>query len=253
MAEIVFNYKGEEITIQCLKEEKMKDIYKRYSIKSKININSVFFLYNGSKVNEEMAFNEIANSIDRQSGKMKILVYDNKNNEIDTPNEGLIKSKQIICPECKENCLMKIINYKIILKGCKNNHQINDISLKEFEKTQYINELEIKCNNCNENNKFNSYKKQFFKCLTCGINLCPLCNSNHDKSHDIIDYDKKNYICNLHNYSFVSYCEYCKKNLCILCEKEHDNNHKKVSLVNLIEDKNKIEELKEQMNEFKKK
>ena len=39
MAEIVFNYKGEEITIQCLKEEKMKDIYKRYSIKSKININ----------------------------------------------------------------------------------------------------------------------------------------------------------------------------------------------------------------------
>ena len=122
MAEIVFNYKGEEITIQCLKEEKMKDIYKRYSIKSKININSVFFLYNGSKVNEEMAFNEIANTIDKQSGKMKILVYDNINNDIGTLNEGLIKSKQIICPKCKENCLMKIIDYNITLNGCKNNH-----------------------------------------------------------------------------------------------------------------------------------
>ena len=82
----------------------------------------MFFLYNGSKVNEEMAFNEIANTIDKQSGKMKILVYDNINNDIGTLNEGLIKSKQIICPKCKENCLMKIIDYNITLNGCKNNH-----------------------------------------------------------------------------------------------------------------------------------
>ena len=53
-----------------------------------------------------------------------------------------------------------------------------------------------------------------FLCLKCNMNLCPLCKSLHDKTHSIINYDNKNYICNKHNEKFVKYCEECKIDLC---------------------------------------
>ena len=62
---------------------------------------------------------------------------------------------------------MKIINYKIILYECKNGHKINNIFLEDFNNTQLINESSIICNDCNNENKGSSFKKCFFKCLTC--------------------------------------------------------------------------------------
>ena len=53
---------------------------------------------------------------------MNILVYSNeldKNNE----KENKIKSKDVICPECGELCRIKIIDYKIKINECKNNHE----------------------------------------------------------------------------------------------------------------------------------
>ena len=41
--------------------------------------------------------------------------------------EGLIKSKDIICPQCKHNCLLDIKDYKIKLYDCKNSHETNNI------------------------------------------------------------------------------------------------------------------------------
>ena len=69
----------------------------------------------------------------------------NKNN--DDNKEELI-SKDIICPECKENILLDFENYKINLKGCKNNHKINNILFKEFEETQKIDISQIICDIC---------------------------------------------------------------------------------------------------------
>ena len=42
----------------------------------------------------------------------------------------IIKSKEIICPKCNENILIKIDEYKINLYNCKSNHEINNILLK---------------------------------------------------------------------------------------------------------------------------
>ena len=47
------------------------------------------------------------------------------------------------------------------------------------------------------------------------MNLCSLCKSIHDKSHIIINYENKNYICKEHNETFVKYCEDCKIDLCL--------------------------------------
>ena len=252
MYEVSFVYNGVETIIQGHNSEKMKDIFKKFNVKSLININSVFFLYNGEIINEELTINDLPKP-NLDTNKISILVYD-KNTNISIQNKGLVKSKEIICPECKQNCLFKFdgVN-KINLYGCKNNHE-KEILIEEFENTQNIDASKIICcnyNNCN-NNKFKSYNKQFYRCLTCKNNLCLLCKSTHNQSHYIIDYDKINYFCDIHNDLFTSYCKNCKKNLCMLCENEHnkDKNHNIIDYKRLIENKN---ELNNEMNKFKKK
>ena len=66
---------------------------------------------------------------------MNILVYENN---INTVKENEILSKEIICPECNENILFDIKDYKINLFECKNNHIKNNLLLNEFENSQKI-------------------------------------------------------------------------------------------------------------------
>ena len=126
------------------------------------------FLYNGREINKDLKIKELISSLDKESGKMKILVY-NKTDINISENEGIIKSNLIICPKCNEICLIKVEGYKIFLYGCKSKHQNDMIPLNEFENSQKIDERKIICNNC-DNNKYHSYNKQFFKCFICGEN-----------------------------------------------------------------------------------
>ena len=132
--------------------------------------------------------------------------------------EMIIRSKNIICPECNRDIKMKINNrYNIDLYDCINNHKFNNISFDEFEKTQMINISKIKCGLCGEN-KSNTYNNLFYKCYECKIDICPRCQLNHVKTnHIIIDYDKSSYICNKHEEPFTSYYKKCNKNICLIC------------------------------------
>ena len=98
---------------------------------------------------------------------------------------------------------------------------IDNIKFEEFSNKQNIGLSEIKWDKCNIISKSNTFNNEFFICNECKMNLCPLCKSAHDKSHFIIKYDDKNYICNKHNETFVKYCYNCKKDLCFSCLKEH--------------------------------
>ena len=245
---VIFIYNGLENIIQCKKEDTMKEIVRKFANKVDINIKEIIFLYGGFNINLDLTYEDIINKDDLKRGEMKILLY-NKNN-INESNSK-IKSKYVICPECKDNCFLNIHNFKISLSGCKNGHKIDNILLNEFEQIQNINESKIKCNKC-PRTKNESYNYQFFKCFTCQENLCPLCKSIHDKEHMIIDYDKMNYICNIHNESFISYCDYCKINLCMQCEESH-NNHQVIEYRSIMPKKAKIEEdLKELKNNIDK-
>ena len=127
------------------------------------------------------------------------------------------------------------------------------IKLNEFENTQMINLVNIKCGICKNNNKSNTYKNKMYKCHECNTNLCPLCKDKHDKKHNIYNYDKMNFICMRHNDPYTNYCETCKMNICILCNKEHIN-HKIIPLIDMMKDKNdlimKLEEFKKAVNIF---
>ena len=96
--------------------------------------------------------NLMPNSIDKDRKEMSIIVSDLP--EKTETSKSIVKSKNIICPSCKENAKMKFKYYKITLYDCKNNHTINDILFDEFVKSQNIDLSKIKCNKCNLNNKY---------------------------------------------------------------------------------------------------
>ena len=123
---------------------------------------------------------------------MNIIVYDIYENEI--VEEKIEKSKEIICPKCKENILIEIKDYKINMYDCKNKDIIENIKIKEFENTQKIDISKIICNECKKVNKANVYKNEFYKCLDCNKNICPICKSKHNTNHIIIEYDEVKYI-----------------------------------------------------------
>ena len=113
MEEVQFIYNGKTINIECNKIEIMKDICKRFINKTNADKNLIFYLFNGDKVNEELTFEQINKE---NINKIKILV-NLINSEIN--KNKIIKSKNIICPKCKENIRIKIEYYKIKLYECK--------------------------------------------------------------------------------------------------------------------------------------
>ena len=166
----------------------------------------------------------------------------------------MIVSKEIICPICKEKILLNIRDYQIDLNGCKNQHSIENVLLNQFENSQKIDLSKIVCDICRVNNKSNAYNHKFYFCNTCGKNLCPLCKSQHDKNHNIINYDDKNYICKKHNDKFIQFCRQCNMNLCFLCKNEHIN-HNIIKFENFIPNKEELlrgmEYMRQYINKFK--
>ena len=130
------------------------------------------------------------------------------------------KNKCIICPEYKEKARITINNYKLGFFGCKNGHNINDIFIKDFKNTQIVDGSKIVCQNCNKLN--DNILNNIYLCLKCNQNLCSSCMSIHDKTHNIINFQEKYFICDLHYESYNSYCFTCKKDLCPCCNKEHE-------------------------------
>ena len=248
MAEVIFNFEGINTTIQCNIEEKMIDIIDKFKIKAEINDNNnnFFYLYNGSSIRQELKFIEQANKLDKTRKKMNILVTKNDIDKQEDIKE--IISKDIICPECYENILINIKEFKINLYGCKNEHIQENILLNIFEELNKINITHLKCNICN-----NKYKQivdidNFFICNKCDKNMCLICKSNHDKSHKIINYIDKKYVCKKHDESYTKYCKNCMEDICILCENDHKA-HDIFDLSKILISKNELEILMKGLSE----
>ena len=111
MANVIFSFNGFETIIQCLKENKMKDICQKFITKMNMDINSVYFIYGGGQLNLDLTFQQHANSLDKENNQMNILVYKYDSKE------------ELICPKCGEKIKLdkKIIDNIII-----SNNDIND-------------------------------------------------------------------------------------------------------------------------------
>ena len=247
MTKAYFYYQEKNYEVQCNINEKMKIIIDRFQtiIEQKYN-NNLIYLYHDSKVNNDLTYLEQLNELDRSSKKLNIKVLENIN--------PITKSKEIICPVCEENILIKMNeDFRINLYSCKNNHNLDNLSLYQFEDMQKINLDDIKCENCNE-----TYRKgfirdgHFFICQTCNKNLCKrCCKSKCDGGveHMIIEYKNKNYICQLHGESFIKYCKKCNKDLCTLCVSKHES-HNPIDLGEILPDKKELIKIKEDLRKY---
>lgn len=253
---IEFNYESSPVIIQGNMNEPMQFIYQRFFTKigaEKIEKN-LYFLYNGKWLNcydgsQNLTFFQMANEIDKKRGKMNILVAENTNVEKDL----IIKSDDIICPQCGNYIFMSIKNYKISLFNCVNGHKMLNIPLNEFENTQNINLSKITCGFCSKK-RSNIFKNEMNRCLTCKMNICPLCSSQHDRNHPLISYDEINYRCEKDGGdSFFGFCQSCNAHYCMSCANNH-NNHQIIPFTSVFQGNqqinNSLAELKKYIDIF---
>ena len=190
MAKVEFHYKKYITTIKCSENEKMEEICKRYIKieKDLTSINDLDFFYLGNKINLELTLSQIIGDKDIKTNLM--IIYVDKKKSENKSNDIIIKSKLPICPECKKNIILEMNDFKISCSRCKNRYLINNILIKDYEKSRKYN---IATNEYNES-KINTSK-----------------------------IDSENHICKKHNQIYNSYCKKCNINICLYCKCEHEN------------------------------
>jgi len=244
---VIFNYNGSKVVIPCVTNEKLSLICERFITKLQLDISkNYYYLYGGNIINKELSLEMQANNEDKKEKRMNIIVNDEMETII---NNSLKEAKEVICPECKENILIKIEDYRISMYNCKNNHKIENKSIKEFDNLLKIDESKIICEICKINNKNETYKNKMNYCLNCREIICPLCKSKHDNNHIIINYEDRNIICNKHNDKYLKYCKECNANICMKCVKEHKN-HKGINLIDIMANIDNNNEYKEYIDKL---
>ena len=212
MVEIEFDFNQVITYIQAKLDDPFQDVINKFIQKSSLKTDSAkpTFLANGKVINPNESVESHMSNLNKENKRMKIIVTMAENNDRNK-EQIIVKSKDIICPQCKEPCRITTENSKIKLYDCVNGHIIEDIKFIDFDNTQTINESQIKCDNCKLKNKGNCPADEFYRCLNCYLNLCLLCKTNHDPRHNIIKYNQRNYICQIHNEPLIKYCIQCKK------------------------------------------
>ena len=270
MVEIEFNYLQQILILQANLNETFRTMAEIYSSEAQLNLNDLGFLSNGQLIDIEEIINNIISNVERQLNRMSILVINmrstrrtnnnninnnnrnnnNINNNIN--NNNIIQSPEVICPICKEPCYLKVEDYKISLYGCKQGHKQDNLKLDEFVNSQKIDLTSIICGYCKKRNRAEINNKEFYKCCQCNMNLCPFCKFIHDKNHDIINYDLRNYVCNKHNKIYKKFCVTCQIFLCSSCEKEHEFHIESIQncTSRCENDKKLLRELRKELNKF---
>ena len=254
MAEITFIYNQNPTIIQCKENDLLRDVFEKYSFKIGIKSSNLYFLSKGQRLDPNHKVKDIFKSELMTKSKIQILAYSNtEENQV----QNVKISNEVICPRCKEACQINVKDYKMAFSGCKNGHTIKNILISDYKNNETIDESKIICNSCNNNNKASTFNNQFYICISCKQNLCPVCKSKHNKGHDTIDYEQKNYICFNHNEKFTSFCKNCKINLCIECEAKHKDKQNLIYYRDILPDKDKyktnLNELKKSIDKYKEK
>ena len=151
-AKVIFNFEQSILTIQCSPEDKMKDICQRYSTKVGIHMNLLMFLYGEIQLNLELKFKEQANSFDKSSKEMNVIVI---KNDLDS----------FTCPYCGEKIKLNTEKIDEIISSNNNiNDTINEIkfNIETLIKISTINTINIQLKNINVllNNIIEDIKKK---------------------------------------------------------------------------------------------
>jgi len=249
MSIIIFRYLSNDVLIPAIETETISIVLDRFCQKVIKEKKNLCFLNNGSILNEQLLITSI-----RPNDENKIIILVNDINTNSTGGPYFKKSENIICPQCKESIIISVKGYKIFLSQCKNGHKYDNLLLSQFNELQTEDISQILCGICKKS-KSQTFENKMSFCFDCKINICNLCISIHDNNHNIIEYEKKNYICENDGEHFTSYCQTCKKNLCVSCENDHSQ-HEVIPFSKLMKNKNELikqnTNLKKDVDNFKK-
>ena len=162
MVEVEFELNQNVTKIQAQLDDLFQNVINQYAQKTLINPDLFVFLANGKSINNKGTVESQMNEINKRNSKIRVLVFSIEDNRRDS-----IKSKEIICPKCKEPCRIKFENYQIKLYDCINNHITKNLKIMDFSNTQMINTSNIVCDICKIKNLGNTENKEFYKCLDC--------------------------------------------------------------------------------------
>ena len=223
---IIFQYMKNFTRFSIQKENILFiDVVKHYTLKIGKDINNLYFYCQGQQIilDNSTKFSQIVQKFldnnPNEIKEIKILVVDTSKND----NIIQTESENIICPDCHKICSLKFNKNYLSTYSCIYSHTINDISYDEYFKSLNIDNSKILCSLCK--NSKNIYTKFYF--CKCGYYLCPLCINKHlkdtkdNKTHVVIDFDKKNSICFKHGKKYISNKYNCCSNLCEICNAKH--------------------------------
>ena len=159
-----FMYNGMDMIINSSKSEKMDCVFDKFKNKVDGHEKSFIFLFNGNIINSDIMLEELLKENNVFTNTIQILVL--AEGDDNDPDICFIKQKFIICPQCTECCKIKIVDYKIMLYGCKKGQVTDNILFDEYESTQIIDMSKIKCSNCNVS-KAETYNNLFYSCIIC--------------------------------------------------------------------------------------
>ena len=135
-AKIIFNLDCINITIQCFKEDKIKDICQKFATIIERNINSLLFLYDEKIINMELRFEEQANLMDMKRNEMYVIVCkkekENKHDDFFWHYYGgIMEMKKINDIILSNNKIKETINgIKSKIENIKKHPDNDDISIE---------------------------------------------------------------------------------------------------------------------------
>jgi hypothetical protein len=97
MSTITFLFKGGEVPIKCTQREILVTIIQRFCENVQVSRNQVNFLFNGSILDEQITEDRIP--MNDQNKKLIMVDY---NDDEEDQADVIVKSKEVICPKCKE-------------------------------------------------------------------------------------------------------------------------------------------------------
>ena len=226
---IVFSSEKNNVSIQCPKNHKLKDVCQLYAKKMGHDINYYSFEYSGCKVDLELSFDDLALPIDKTDNKMVISVTK-------IENEGNY------CPYCDKNILLKTKDVdELTLSNNKIKNYINEIknSIEKLIKICSINSINIQLQNVNIiltsiNAQIENYNNNLQKSLKNFNKFTPL-NVDENKV-------------NLKNYEIKKENDAKKE----LYEKQQREKEKELEIKKKLkeeEEKRKMEQMKKQLQE----
>ena len=201
MSTIIFQHDGTETHIQCNPQDKVSAVFGKFCAKVQKDKSHFKLLFNGNILDEQKTVEQLPKNA---NGLIIVLAEDIQSSN--QPKQTKVKSKEVICPKCSEAAIVSIDDeYKISIINCKNGHETKNLNISEFDGTQMFDMSKVACDNCKDRNMSNVFNNQFYRCLNCKMNLCPICKSQaHDPNHNIINYVQKTiYARNMVNHVYI--------------------------------------------------